>query len=181
MHAESLEGERFVLDLVDSFFCGELVVGDEHLQEDASQVPDEHRRVILVAKDAFVEAFGGLVCGAPQVFGLGPVGLLVLAAVDEGLHTPLVVLGEDDVFGPEVSGDVIFDPDGVDSLEDLIEYLQCLFFIYFALLHVLLEGKFVGFNQKGYTGFGGDFLLHAQQVLREHHLAQVSHHAPVEV
>lgn len=76
---------------------------------------------------------------APPVLRLGPGHVGELMRADERLEAPIVI-GEDEVFGPQVSGYVTLGPDGVDGLEDLIENLECPLFVDFIVLDILLKG-----------------------------------------
>ena len=182
VHAYFLEWESLAFEFVHGLKSRQFMGLDQTLNQNATQIPDNHRVEFLIAKILSTKTFGGLMFGTPEIVRFLSWSLLILMCVDESLHFPgFSFLVENKMLWADIFADETGVIEGVDSFEDLIEYNESLFLFEFIFFCVLIEGSFVGLCNKSNNFVIGDLFLYFKKVVLEEEFIELSKEGSVEI
>ena len=182
VHAYFLEGERLVFKFVHRLQSRQFMGLDQTLNQNATQIPDNHGVKFLIAKILSAETFRGLVFGTPEIFGFLTWSLLVLMGVDESLHFPgFSFLVENKMLWSYIFADETSVVEGVDGFEDLVKDDESLFFFEFIFFCVFVKGGFVGLGHQSNNFVIGNLFLYFEEIVQEEELIKLSEEGSVKI
>ena len=91
LYLQSLKRKGGSFEQLHRLQCFQFMRSQQHLNQYRSQGPDDHRIELIFIVYAFIEAFGCLISGVPQILNGDSIGMFIVVIIDQRRQFPYFI------------------------------------------------------------------------------------------